>query len=160
MTQLYKIANSFAELANSDLPAEMIADTLEGIEGEMEIKVEQCLAIIKNELAYASALRGESDNLQLRARQSERRVERLKTYISESLSTTGKSTLKAGVHQVTVRSGSKSVEITNVDDIPVDFVKYDTTVTPDKAAIKKQIEAGFEVPGATIKIGKPSLIIK
>ena len=160
MTQLYKIANSFAELANSDLPAEMIGDTLEGIEGEMEMKVEQCLAIIKNEQAYSAALRKEAAKFDERARQAESRVERLKTYISESLSTTGKSTLKAGVHQVTVRSGSKSVEITNVDDIPVDFVKYDTTVTPDKAAIKKQIEAGFQVPGATIKIGKPSLIIK
>lgn len=160
MTQLYKIANEFAELANSDLPTEMIADTLEGIEGEMEIKVEQCLAIIKNEMSYAAALRDEAGRFQERARQSEGRIDRLKTYISESLITTGKSTLKAGIHQVTVRSGVKSVEITNVDDIPVDFVEYQTTIKPDKMAIKKQIEAGIDVPGATLKTGKPSLVIK
>lgn len=44
--------------------------------------------------------------------------------------------------------------------MPPQFVEYETNIEPDKLAIKHQIEAGVEVPGAQIKLGKPSLIIK
>lgn len=71
-----------------------------------------------------------------------------------------KKSLKAGIHQVTVRAPSKSVEITDASILPHQFVEYETNIKPDKLAIKHQIEAGVEVPGAQIKLGKPSLIIK
>ncbi|ELD3297862.1 siphovirus Gp157 family protein, partial [Enterobacter hormaechei] len=55
---------------------------------------------------------------------------------------------------------SKSVEITDASALPPEFVEYETSIKPDKLAIKHQIEAGVDVPGAQIKLGKPSLIIK
>ncbi len=160
MTSLYEIANDFAKLTDSDMDPEMIADTLDGIQGEMEMKVENCLAIIKNELAYAEALKQESQSLIERAKACIARTDRLKEYIAQSLETAGKKSLKAGVHQVTVRAPSKSVEITDSGALPSEFVEYETTIKADKMAIKKQLEAGIDVPGATIKSGKPSLIIK
>ena len=51
MTALYQIANDFARLADSGMEPEMIADTLDGIEWELEAKVEQILAVCKNESA-------------------------------------------------------------------------------------------------------------
>lgn len=160
MTSLYEIANDFAKLTDSDMDPEMIADTLEGIEWELEGKVENCLAVIKNELAYAESLKAESKKLAERAKSSELRADRIKEYIAASLETAGKKSMKAGVHQVTVRSPSKSVEITDSGAIPAEFVEYETNIKPDKLAIKKQLEAGIEVPGAQIKTGKPSLLIK
>lgn len=160
MTSLYEIANDFAKLTDSDMDPEMIADTLEAIEWELEGKVENCLAIIKNELAYAESLKAESKKLSERARSSELRADRIKEYIAASLETAGKKSLKAGVHQVTVRAPSKSVEITDSGALPSEFVEYETNIKPDKLAIKKQLEAGIEVPGAQIKTGKPSLLIK
>lgn len=160
MTSLYSIANDFAKLTDSEMDPEMIADTLDGIEGEMEMKVENCLSIIKNELAYAEALKQESQSLSDRARACIARTERLKEYIASSLETAGKKSLKAGIHQVTVRAPSKSVEITDSGALPSEFVEYETNIKPDKLAIKKQLEAGIDVPGAQIKTGKPSLIIK
>ncbi|MFB5939826.1 siphovirus Gp157 family protein [Citrobacter freundii] len=160
MTALYQIANDFAKLTDSDMPLEMIADTLDGIEWELEAKVEQILAVCKNELADAEALKEEARRLIERAKASENRVVSLKEYVARSLETAGKKSMKAGLHQVTVRAPSKSVEITDVNAIPPDFVEYETTIKPDKLAIKHQIEAGIDVPGAQIKIGKPSLIIK
>ncbi|ABV04671.1 conserved hypothetical protein [Escherichia coli HS] len=49
MSKLYEIANEYAKLMDSDLEPEMIADTIEGMEGEFTDKIEQLLAIIKNE---------------------------------------------------------------------------------------------------------------
>ncbi len=160
MSSLYEIANDFARLMDSDMDPEMIADTLEGIEGEMEMKVENCLAIIKNELAYAEALKQESQSLTDRAKACVARTDRLKEYVAQSLQTAGRKSLKAGIHQVTVRAPVKSVEITDIDALPVELVEYQTTTKPDKLEIKKRLDAGMDVPGASIKSGKPSLIIK
>ncbi|MEQ9830600.1 siphovirus Gp157 family protein [Pectobacterium versatile] len=160
MTALYQIANDFAKLSESDMAPEMIADTLDGIEWELEAKVEQILAICKNESAYADMLKEESKKLSERAKAAENRVNRMSEYIASSLETAGKKSLKAGVHQVSIRAPAKSVEITDASAIPSEFVDYETVIKPDKLAIKHQIEAGIEVPGAIIKTGKPSLIIK
>lgn len=160
MTSLYSIANDYAKLMGEDFDPEFIADTLSGIEGMLEDKIENCLAVIKNELAYAESLKAESKKLAERAKSSELRAERIKEYVAASLETAGKKSLKAGVHQVTVRAPSKSVEITDSGALPSEFVEYETNIKPDKLAIKKQLEAGIEVPGAQIKTGKPSLLIK
>jgi hypothetical protein len=160
MTALYQIANDFAKLSDSGMDPELIADTLDGIEWELEAKVEQIIAVCKNEQAYADALKEESKNLSERAKATENRIASMKDYIARSLETAGKKSLKAGIHQVSVRAPSKSVEITDASAIPPEFVEYDTVINPDKLAIKHQIEAGIDVPGALVKLGKPSLIIK
>lgn len=160
MTSLYTIANDYAKLMDEDFDPEFIADTLAGIEGMLEDKIENCLAVIKNELAYAESLKAESKKLNERAKSSELRAERIKEYIAASLETAGKKSLKAGVHQVTVRAPSKSVEITDSGALPSEFVEYETIIKADTLAIKHQLAAGIDVPGAALKTGKPSLIIK
>ncbi|MGK4414840.1 siphovirus Gp157 family protein [Raoultella ornithinolytica] len=160
MTALYQIANDFAKLADSGMEPEMIADTLDGIEWELEAKVEQILAVCKNETAYAEALKEESKRLAERATAAINRVASMKDYVAQSLQTAGMKSLKAGFHQVTVRAPSKSVDITDASALPSEFVEYETTIKPDKLAIKHQLESGIVIPGAQIKLGKPSLIIK
>lgn len=160
MTVLYKIANDYAKLMDEGLEPEFIADTLDGIEGEMADKVEQCLAVCKNEQALAEALKEESRKLSERAKAAENRVSGIKEYVARSLDTAGLKSIRAGLHQVTVRAPSKSVEITDAGALPSEYVDIETVFKADKLAIKKQLEAGIEIPGALIKIGKPSLIIK
>lgn len=160
MTALYQIANDFAKLSDSGMEPEMIADTLDGIEWELEAKVEQILAVCKNESAYAEALKEESKRLAERAKAAENRVASMKEYVATSLETAGKKSLKAGIHQVTVRAPVESVEITDEGSLPHEYVEYVTTVKADKLAIKHQLKAGNAIPGASLKLGKPTLLIK
>lgn len=160
MTRLYEIASDYARLSDSDMSAEMIADTLDCIAGEMEVKIENCIAIIKNEVALAEALKAEASNLNERAKFALSRAESLKRYIAESLYLTGMKTIRAGIHQVSTREPVQTVEITNIDDIPADFITWETNPKPLKLEIKKQLEAGVSVPGATLKAGKMSVLIK
>ncbi|ENP0655963.1 siphovirus Gp157 family protein [Serratia marcescens] len=160
MSKLYDIANDYAKLMDSGLEPEMIADTIEGIDGELVDKVEQLLAICKNEQLYAEALRNESKSLLERASAVENKISSIKEYIARSLETAGKKSIRAGLHQVTVRVPSRQVDITDASILPIEFVEYETVVKPDKLAIKHQLDAGIAVPGAQIKLGKPSLIIK
>ena len=57
VSKLYEIANEYAKLMDSDLEPEMIADTIEGMEGEFTDKIEQLLAIIKMNLVMLNASR-------------------------------------------------------------------------------------------------------
>lgn len=160
MSKLYEIANQYAELENSGLEPEFIRDTLEGIQGEFEDKVENVLKLIKNEQAYADSLKAEAKSFSDRAKASENNIQWLKSYLVSSMSIAGMKSVRAGVMSVSLREPSKSVEVIDVNKIPVDYVDYETTVKPDKLAIKKLLEAGQEVPGCELKTGKPSLLIK
>lgn len=103
MTALYQIANDFAKLTDSGMEPEMIADTLDGIEWELEAKVEQILAICKNESAYAEALKEESKCLAERAKAAESKVASMMDYVAKSLETAGKNHLK--LEFIRLRSG-------------------------------------------------------
>ncbi|HCD6065363.1 TPA: siphovirus Gp157 family protein [Klebsiella oxytoca] len=160
MSKLYEIANDYAKLLDEDLEPELIADTLEGMEGELKDKIEQLLAICKNETGYAERLKEEAKSFNERAAATLNRVERIQEYISLALSTAGLKKIRAGIHQVTIRSPSESVEIVDSSALPAKFVEYETTIKPDKLAIKHELKAGHQIPGAQLKIGKPSLLIK
>lgn len=160
MTALYKIANEYSALMSEDLPPEMIADTLEGIEGEFSDKVESILAMCKNEIGYAESLKKEAESLKVRASAITSKVDRLRGYIVDCMNASGMKNIRAGAHEVTLRAASKIVEITDPMAIPVDLVEYETTVKPNKLEIKRRILAGELVPGAEVKNGKQSLIIK
>lgn len=160
MTALYEIANDYAKLANEDMDPEMIADTLEGIEGEFTDKMEQVLAVVKNELALAEMLKAEAKNLAERAKACENRAGNIKQYIISSMTTMDKSKLNAGVHTITVRKPVASVQIDDVDSLPVYFVEYQTTAKPNKNLIKEKLKLGESIEGASLVLGKPSLIIK
>jgi cell division septum initiation protein DivIVA len=147
MTALYQIANDFAKLTDSGMEPEQIADTLDGIEWELEAKVEQILAICKNESAYAEALKEESKRLIERAKAAENRVASMKDYVALSLETAGKKVTESRYPSGHDSRPSKSVEITDANALPPEFVEYETNIKPDKLAIKHQIEAGVDVPG-------------
>ncbi|PUX75052.1 hypothetical protein BTK74_18330 [Cronobacter sakazakii] len=160
MSKLYEVASDYARLMDADIDPEAMADTLEGIEGELADKIEQLLAICKNESTYAERLRDEAKNLAERAVSIENKVANIRAYIATSLETAGKKSIRAGIHQVTVRAPCRSVEITDSALLPPEYVEYDTVIKPDKMAIKHLLEGGKDVPGATLKTGKPSLLIR
>lgn len=160
MSKLYDIANAYAELSSSDMDPEFIKDTLEGIEGEFCDKAEQIIKLIKNEQAYESALKAEAAAFSDRAKVSANKIERLKEHLASQMELSGLNSIKAGLHQLTVRAPSKSVEIVDAGLIPANLVEYETTVKPFKLEIKKLLESGQEVPGTKLKTGKPSLLIK
>lgn len=160
MSKLYEIANDYAKLMDSDFEADAIADTLEGMEGELTDKIEQLLSICKNETGYAERLKEEAKSLNERASVTLNKVESIQAYIATALTTAGKKKIRAGIHQVTIRSPSESVEIVDSSALPPEFVEYETVIKADKLAIKHQLKAGQSIPGAQLKVGKPSLIIK
>lgn len=161
MTALYKIANEYAELANNDdFDSDMIADTLEGIEGEFTDKAEQLLAIIKNNSMLADGLKAEAKNLNERAQALANKNESIKQYMISSMNTMEKKKLNAGLHTLTVRAATQKCVIDDPSVLPPEYVEIDTAFKPITNEIKAHLKAGNEIEGAHLEAGKQSLLIK
>lgn len=164
--KLYEIANeylSFMEaIENEEIPEEAIADTLEAIEGEIEIKADNIACILKSLEAEATALKSEETKLAERRKAKERTYDRLKQYLSDTLQTIGLYKMESARNKISFRK-SEAVEIAdgfvewakeNRDDL-LTYAQPKANLT----AIKKLLKDGEEVAGAQL-ITKQNIQIK
>ena len=59
-----------------------------------------------------------------------------------------------------LRKGSESVDIDDLESIPDEYVKVEVKETPDKTAIKRDLKAGIEINGVSLKRGATTIVIK
>ena len=98
MSNLYKLNKDWQEVANmlyqDDTDEQMILDTLESIEGEIEDKADNYAYIIAEILNDASACKLEKDRLEKRQKSLENKAKNLKKSLSEIMKNTGKTNIK------------------------------------------------------------------
>lgn len=165
--------------SSDDLTPEMIADTLEGMEGELADKLDSIMVIARNNLGNASTCDDEIKRLAERKKSFENEDKALRKYILSCLMAAGLDKLKTAKNTFTARKGSISVVIDNTDLLPDELVTTQVVIAPDKKAIKEAIESaqaaaaqitadGGEipeellnpVPGAHLEIGERSLQVR
>lgn len=160
MSKLYEISNDYAKLMSEDLDPEMIADTLEGMEGEFSDKVESIIKLMKDEQVLADALKAEANSHNERANAINNRIDRMKQYMIQCMQTMEKTSINAGTQKLTVRKGRPVVQIDDADSIPVDYIQFKTTQAPDKNLILEKLKLGETIEGVSLATSKPSLSIK
>jgi hypothetical protein len=165
--------------SSDDLTPEMIADTLEGMEGELADKLDSIMVIARNNLGNASTCDDEIKRLAERKKSFENKDKALRKYILSCLMAAGLDKLKTAKNTFTARKGSVSVVIDNTDLLPDELVTTQVVIAPDKKAIKEAIESaqaaaaqitadGGEipeellnpVPGAHLETGERSLQVR
>lgn len=158
MTALYELAQEFRAIAQqleqSDIPEEVIRDTLDGCAMEFDDKVVAVASYIKNLDAVAKAIK-ESEKAQAERRKAiENRVESLKTYLLTNMTAVNRLKVECALFKVAVRDNPVSVLIEG--DLPEDYMMLPPppAPVPDKVAIKMALEAGKEVPGAKLVRGQ------
>ncbi|MEY0290966.1 siphovirus Gp157 family protein [Providencia rettgeri] len=145
---------------SGDFSSEEIADTLEGIEGELGDKLDAIMVHVRNIEGQAKTLDEESKRLSERKKSFENQAKNLKKYALTCLLATGLDNLKTLKNTFTARKGSTSVVIDDEDLLPNDLVQVQVVTTPDKKAIKDAIEKGKKVAGAHLEIGERSLQVR
>ena len=153
MASLYELTNdliAFQEMCNdpdADLNDEAIKDTLEGLEGSFDDKVECWVKVIKNLSGELTAVKEEADRLTKRTRTIKNNIDRMKRALITSMELTGRKTagnvLKATVAQ---NGGVKPIVIDENAEIPFEFQKV--TVEPNNEAIRDALDHGKELPFA------------
>lgn len=164
-----------------DLTPEMIADTLEGIEGMLEDKFDATMRVIRAFDANAEACKKEAARVSERKKHWDRQAYVLKSYLLQCLQVSERTTFKTTFNTFTARKGGVSLVIDNVDLLPDEFVESHTEVItkPINDAIKKALQenaariaaiqaAGEElppellnaIPGAHLETGSVSLTVR
>lgn len=156
MTSLFVITNEYREsaekLADLDLDAQTVADTLEGLAGEFESKAESVAHVIRNLESMADAIKAYEAQQAERRKTFEARAERLREYLANCMQGIGREKLETPSVSLSFRKSSAVV----VDDqslIPPAFMRQPEPLppSPDKKALGDALKAGQEVPGARLE---------
>lgn len=162
--KLYELTKDYSEFlavaSNEEFDEQTIADTLEGIKGEIEEKGRNVAAYAQNLEADALAMKEAENRIAARRKAIERRIEWMKDYLRTNMEKCGITKIECPEFSVTLGKPSDVCEILDESLLPEDYVVTKVTKAPDKKLILKAIKDGFEVNGARIGKGKSRLLIK
>lgn len=142
---LYEIDQKLLDCIDLETGEIINAEKLTELTMERDEKVEKVALWIKELKAEAEALKAEKQSFADRQRAAENKIESLKKWLADALNGEKFKTTKVAV---SFRK-TKSVDVPDIFALDENYVKY-SEPTADKAAIKKAIEAGQEVTGATL----------
>lgn len=148
MATLYELTGQFLDIYNMDLDDETKADTLESIDwnSDYEEKVENYIKVIKNNEADIEARKNEIKRLTELNKADERKNERMKEVLKESMDLTGHDRVDTKLFKVSFRK-SEAVE---VDDLLLPEAYKVATWKADKKRLKEDLKNGFEILGAEL----------
>ena len=158
--KLYEITSQINEIANLDLPAESVAETIESFEMDFNEKANNIALVNANMSGDIASIDGQIKRLQSMKSAIVGRQDQLKEYLRYNMDKSGISKIQCPLFSISLRKPLKVVSIDDVESIPDEYVKVTTSVAPDKALIAKALKAGSLVTGATLVDGKSSLTIK
>lgn len=151
------VSAQLVEMLGDDFDAETFWDTLDGETDALDL-MDHILASMQEDEALAAAIKAQADELTARQRRIAARAAAKKKTLGAILDATGQKKAERPRGTVSRLAGRMSVQITDEAAVPSQLCK--TTVTPDKAAIKAQIEAGETVPGATLVRGDDTISVR
>lgn len=130
MASLYQLTSEYVELMDwmndPETDAQAIADTLEGLQFELEQKAEGYCKVIRQFEADAEAYKKEAERFSQKQAICENNAKRLKTALMQAMVATGhddKNGLNAGLFKLKVagNGGKQPLKITG--EVPEQFVK-------------------------------------
>ena len=153
MAKLYELTqnyNNLLELAdNPDVPTEMLKESLNSIDDEIDTKAENIAKVIKSIESDVAGLKGEEKRLADRRKGLENRIDNLKKYIESSMRAVGKEKIRGKVFTLGIQRNAPSVDVIDEDVIPEQYFK--TKKELSKKDVLVALKKGEEVPGAAIK---------
>ena len=144
----------FPELADDE---DLRADVLEG-ETDLHAVLERLHEIEINAEIMMNGIAQRANDLRDRKARYEHKAEVARAMMRKVLSRADLTKVELPEATISVQSGRDSVHIDDPDAVPSQLCK--TTVTPDKAAIKKALQQGELVPGAVLVRSSDTISIR
>ena len=152
MSTLYELTSEYQallELAEDpDADPQALADTLEGLEGEIEVKADNYARVIRQIEADNAGIKAEIDRLMRRLKTGDASVKRMKAALQTSMEATGKTKFKTQFFNFSIRRYPASLVIDG--EVPEAYMVQQDPVV-NKTAIKDAIKAGKEIPFAHLE---------
>ena len=149
LTENFLAVQTSIEEGNTDL-----IDTLEAIEGAIEVKANGIVAVVRNITSQIEAIKAEEKRLADMRKARENHLKRLKEYVLDNMQQTGKQQIKTELGAMRIQANPLALKILKAEDIPAEYM----TVVPehyeiDSERVKEALKAGKTVPGAELVQG-------
>ena len=145
MSSLYQLTEAYQELLSMaldpDTDPEALADTMEAIDGEIEVKADGYAKVMKELKAIADARKAEAKRLLDGAKSVEANIDRMKSALMTAMKLTGKTKFKTELFGYGIQKNPPALKIDMPDRVPEEFlIPQEPKV--DSAAIKKELKEG------------------
>lgn len=149
MLTLYELTQEYTELLamleDPEMDEQVIADTMEGLSGEIEAKADGYARVIKQMDADSKAIKAEEERLYNRRKSLENRISYLKNRLQYAMELTGSTKIKTELFNIGIQKNPAKVVIDDPTKIPEGFlIPQDPKV--DTAAIKESLKSEDEAP--------------
>ena len=153
MSTLYELTGQYLELLemleeDDGTEEQVIRDTLEGIDGELEIKADNYAKIIRELSEEAKKFETEKKRLEARQAMLENRVKMLKDNLFRTMKETGKTKFKTDLFSFGIQrtGGVQPMEIIPDIPVPAEYCRME----PDSTKIREALAAGKNLPFAQL----------
>ena len=159
MPSLYEIAHTYREdahrLADLDLPAEVVTDTLDAMSGELEVKAQNVVFFARDLQATAAAIKDAEGQMAKRRKAIENRAKHLLDYVQGCMETAEVQRIECPHFRLAIQAKPPSVDVYEPGLLPAEYMRTPEAPppAPDKTAIARAINEGHEVPGARLVHG-------
>lgn len=156
MTALYEIAAAYRadaeRLAELDLDPQTLADTLESMSGELEVKAQNVAFVARNIEALAASIKEAEGTMATRRKALESRAASLRSYLLRNMQLAGVQKIEGPYLRLSIKNNPAAVDVFDAAQIPSDYMRQPEPPppAPDKTAIKEALKAGVDVPGARL----------
>lgn len=157
MNTLYELTQEMLMLmemaADPDCDPETLADTLEAVEGELEMKADSYAVVIPELEAKIALIDEEQKRLTKWKASIKGNVDRIKKNLEESMRATGKMKFKTDLHSFSIQKNPASLDVdadVDIDIVPPEFLVF-SAPTIDKKAVKEAIKGGQEFEWARLE---------
>lgn len=154
MSTLYEITGDYLRLLEmleeeENIDQQAFKDTLEGIEGEFEIKADGYARVLKELAAESGKYDAEIQRMTARRDSLNNRSKMLKQHLYESMKATGKTKFKTDLFSFGIQKngGLQPMEIVPEMEIPDEYCRKE----PDNTKIREALKNGAELPFAVLK---------
>ena len=157
MSTLYELTEDYMTLLeyaeDPEIDEETLKDTMEAVEGEIEVKAENYAKVIKQLEADTVSLKAEIDRLSARKKTLDNSITRIKKSLEEAMIATGKTKFKTELFSFGIQKNPASLKLADdidFESIPMEFVIFPEP-TIDKKAVTASIKAGAEYDWAHLE---------
>lgn len=154
-----RVANDLRDYLGDDFDEASFLDTLDGETDAMDI-ADRLIALTLDAEAMAAAIKAQQADLSARASRKEAQGDAFRAQMLKVLDAVGVKKLERPRATISRRAGSLSVRITDEASVPTQLCTVKTITSPDKKAIREQIEAGELVPGAELAVGAEGVTVR
>lgn len=147
---LYSIQGKYQQLLNlaEELDPELLKDTLESIDDELETKAENVAFVIKELEGQSLILEKETKRLAERKNTINNNVKRLKQSLFDAMITANKQKIKTNLFTLDIRKNPPSIIVEDESKLLNYLIEQPKKL--DKTKLGDDLKKGIEVPGAKI----------